>query len=533
MKKKIIYGEEARNKLKAGVDKIARAVVTTLGPKGRNVAFETAWRKPKVVNDGVTVAKEVELEDDFEDMGAQLAVEAAEKTNDRAGDGTTTAMLLTQAIVTEGLRNVSAGTNPMVLKKGLEEATDKVVKEIEKIAIKISTKEEKQQVATISARDEEVGELIAEAMEQVGDDGVIAIEDGKGFDIELEYKDGIQFDRGFASPYFITNPAKMEAVIEDASLLFIEDKVDDVQQLVVILENLVNTTKNIVIISEDFDANVLATLVMNKVRGVAKLLAVKAPEVGIRRTNLLEDMATVTGGQVISKTKGREIESIVVEDLGKADKVVSTKDETIIIGGKGKKKDINLRTKLIKKQLKESSTDFDEMKLEKRLAMISSGIAVLNVGAPSETEQKEVKLRVEDAVNATKAAVQEGIVPGGGVTLLNARKVIDKNKDIGHQIIFHALKYPISKILENAGLEPGEIIAGIDDGVRGYDVMEMKYVDMMEAGIIDPAKVVRSALQNAVSVAIMILTTDCLIVETKEEKEKKRPIPKLDAPRLN
>ena len=518
-KKKIIYGEEARNKLKAGVDKIASAVTTTLGPKGRNVAFETAWNKPKVVHDGVTVAKQIELEDAFEDMGAQLAREAAEKTNDKAGDGTTTSMLLAQAIVTEGLRSVSSGVNPMSLKKGLEEATNKIVKEIEKTSKKISTKEEKEQVATISAQDPAIGKLIAEAMEVVGDDGVITMEDGKGFEIELEYKDGMQFDKGFTSPYFITDPAKMEAIIENAHILFIEDKVEDVMTLVTILESLVVDTKNVVIISEDFDQNVLATLITNKLKGVAHLLAVKAPEIGPRRTALLEDMAIITGGSVISKAKGRELESVTFEDLGKADRVISNKDETIIIGGKGKKKDIDLRVKLIKKQRKDSTTEFDQLKMDKRVAMISSGVAVLNIGAPSETEAKEVKLRVEDAVNATKAAVQEGIVAGGGVALLNAREVL-KDKDLGHQIIYKSLKYPISKILENAGLEPGEIIAGLN-GNNGYDVMKMEYVDMMESGIIDPAKVVRLALQNAVSVAIMILTTDCLIVETEEEKDKK------------
>lgn len=535
-RKDIIFGEDVRTKMKAGVDKVAAAVTTTLGPKGRNVAFETAWRMPKVVHDGVTVAKEVELEDPFEDMGAQLAREASEKTNDKAGDGTTTSMLLAQTIVDEGLRNVSSGVNPMSLKRGLEEAASKVVKEIEKMSKDISTKEEKEQVATISAQDPEIGALIAEAMEAVGDEGVITWEEGKSFNIELEYKDGVQFDRGMANPYFVTNAAKAEAVINDAYIIFVEDRIDDVQELVGMLTLLVDgeiPVKDIVIIAEDFDDNVIATLVMNKIKGVARLLAVKAPEVGARRVDMLEDMAVITGGTVISKNKGREIGSVEVADLGKADKVVATKDETVIIGGQGDKKEIEERVKLIKKQREESPTEFDQLKLDKRIAMISSGIAVLNVGGATETEIKETIFRVEDAVNATKAAVQEGIVPGGGIALLNARNVLESNlDDLGHKIIYESLKAPSWKILENAGLEPGEVLSKLNGGNNGYDVMKMEYVDLMKEGIIDPAKVVRSALQNAVSVAITLITTDCLIAKTEEERQSEHRIPKVDKANL-
>lgn len=528
--KDIIYGDEARQKLKAGVDKIANAVTTTLGPKGRNVAFETAWNRPKVVHDGVTVAKEVELKDSFEDMGAQLAREASEKTNDVAGDGTTASILLTQAIVTEGLRNISSGISPMALRNGLEEATKKVVEEIKRISKKVSTKEEKEQVATISAQDKLMGKLIAEAMEKVGDKGVITIEEGKGFDLELEYKEGLQFDRGYASPYFVTDTERMETVINDSNILFVDYRLDNVQELVIVLGRLTKQSKNIVIIAEDFSDEVLATLVLNKVRGVANILAVKAPGVSNRRSDRMEDMAIFTGASLISKSKGSSLVEATVDVLGSVDKVISTRDDTILMGGRGKKSSIKERVKHISKRIDNSPTEFDREKLKERLGALSNGIAVLNVGAASETELRERKLRVEDAVNATKAAVEEGIVPGGGVALLNSRKVIEDSQDIGHKIVFNALRYPITKILKNAGLDAGEIIAGLKEKNQGYNVVTMQYEDMIKTGIIDPSKVIRSALQNAVSVAIMILTTDCLIVETKEEKEKKPSIPRYPGP---
>lgn len=529
MKKDIIYGDEARQKLRAGVDKIARAVVTTLGPKGRNVSFNTMIGRPKVVHDGVTVAKEVELKDTFEDMGAQLVREAAEKTNDSAGDGTTTSMLLAQAIVSEGLRNVSAGANPMALKRGLEEATDKIVLEIERMAKDVSGKEEKTQVATIAAQDPHIGELIAEAMEQVGDDGVVTIEEGKGFDVELEYKEGVQLSRGYASPRFVTNLEKMECVIERPTILFVNEDINDVRMLIVALDALVKASKNIVIIADDFNDSVLATLIINKLNGVVNALAVKAPGVTVRRAEMMEDMATLTGGTVIGEDFGTNLESATVDVLGHAEKVIATKDETIIIGGKGDKKDIDERIAHIKARVENSPTDFDKEKLKERLAMISGGVAVLNVGAATESEMKEKKLRVEDAVNATKAAVEEGVVDGAGMALLKARNVLDGSTDLGYQIIFEALKKPAQKIIENAGLDPGEVLTALPDDQTGFDVMAMKYVNLLEAGIIDPAKVVRCALQNAVSVATMVLTTDCLITETEEERKEKPKIPRYGA----
>lgn len=526
-RKNILYGDEARQKLKAGVDKIANAVTTTLGPKGRNVSYNTAWNRPRVVHDGVTVAKEVELTDAFEDMGAQLAREASEKTNDKAGDGTTTSILLAQAIVSEGLRNVSAGTNPMALKKGLEEASQKVVEELRKVSKAVSNKEEKTQIASISSQDEKIGKLIAEAMEVVGDNGVITIEEGKGFDIELEYKEGIQFEHGYASPYFVTDPEKMEAVVSDAVILLINQDVTDVQELLVALEQVAQkASKNIAIIANDFSEQVLATLALNKMKGVVNCLAVKAPGVTVRRAEVLEDIAILTGGQVISKEAGKSLSTLEEGDLGHVEKVIASRDDTVLIGGSGNEEAVQDRIKYIEKLIQNSTSDFDIEKLRERLAMLSHGIAVINVGAASETELKERKLRVEDAVNATKAAVEEGVVVGGGVALLNAREVLKDSQDIGYKIIYEALSYPLKKIVENAGVDSGEVIGAIrGKGNLGFNVMTMGYEDLMKVGIIDPAKVTINALLNAVSVAVMILTTDCLIVETEEEREKRRPVP--------
>jgi len=524
-KKDIIFGDEARQKLKDGVDKIANAVTTTLGPKGRNVALDTAWGRPKVVHDGVTVARHIELKDKWEDMGAQIAREASENTNDKAGDGTSTSILLAQAIVNEGFRNISSGANPMTLKRELQEAANLIVKEIEKMAKPVATKEEKTQVATISAQDKEIGALISEAMEKVGDDGVITVEEG-GLNIELEYKAGMQFDRGFANPYFVTNPGRMEAVVNEPRILFVDYRLENMQELVTVLNEVAKVTKKVVIIAEDFDTESLGMLVLNKLQGGMQVLAVKAPGVGTRRSERLEDMAILTGGTVISKGTGRDLLSVEIEDLGYAEKVQSTKDETVIIGGGGDKKSIKTRVKNIKELLKETATEFDELKLRERMASIAGGVAVINVGAATESELKEKKLRVEDAVHATKAAVQEGIVPGGGVALFRARNILSLDDTLGFKIIFSSLKAPITKIIENAGFEAGEIIAGIKED-KGFDVMTMEYVDMMKEGIVDPAKVVRLALQNAVSVAGLILTMECLVYDTDEEIEKKRPVPKL------
>jgi len=530
--KQIIYGDEARKKLKAGVDKLAKAVVTTLGPKGRNVGLEKSWGSPQVVHDGVTVAKEIELEDKFENMGAQLVREAASQTNDKAGDGTTTATLLAQAIVEEGLRNISAGANPMILKNGLEKATAAVVSEIAKLAKKISTKEEKTQIATIAAQSSEIGNMIAEAMEKVGDNGVITVEESKGFEMELEYKEGMQFDKGYASPYFVTNPDRMESEIQNPYILVTDSKIANIQDLLPMLENLVKVSKNLVIVADDIEGEALATLVVNKLRGTFNALAVKAPGFGDRRKAMLEDLAVLTGANVISEETGRKLDSVKVEDLGRAERVVATKDDTIIVGGKGAKKNLEDRIAQIHKQIDQSDSDYDKEKLIERLAKLTGGVAVVQVGAATETELKEKKLRVEDAVNATKAAVEEGVVPGGGVAFLRARVVLDKIKfqgeeTTGAEILYKALEKPIRVIVENAGEDSGRVMGNIERKVQeeknpniGLNVLTMEYVDLVKDGIIDPAKVTRSALQNAVSVAIMILTTESLVADAPKKEEE-------------
>ncbi len=533
--KNIIYDDEARQKLKAGIDKLAKAVVTTLGPKGKNVAMARSWGAPQVVHDGVTVAKEVELKDPFENMGAQLVREAATKTNDIAGDGTTTATLLTQAIVDEGLRNISAGANPMILRRGLEKALEKVVESIGNLAVKISTKEERAQVATISAQDERIGNIIAEAMDKVGDDGVLTVGESKGLEMDLEYKEGMQFDKGYTSPYFITDSEKMVAEIEDPYILVTDQKVTNIQELLPMLENLVKVSKNLVILSEGIEGEALATLVVNKLRGTFNALAVEAPGFGDRRKAMLEDIAVLTGATMISSDMGRKLDSVTVEDLGRAEKVVASKDDTTVVGGQGTKEKINDRISQIKAQLDASDSDYDKDKLKERMAKLSGGVAVLNVGAATETELKEKKLRVEDAVNATRAAVEEGIVPGGGVAFLRAREAIsdlklEGDEQTGANILFAALDRPIKRLIENSGKDSGEVLAGLAFASEkadykgkkeniGFNVMTMSYGDMISEGIIDPAKVTRSALQNAVSVAIMVLTTDCLIAEEPKKDE--------------
>ena len=523
--KQIIYGEDARRKLKTGVDKLAKAVVTTLGPKGRNVGIDKSWGTPQVIHDGVSIAKEIELEDKFENMGAQLVKEAASKTNDVAGDGTTTSTMLAQAIIEEGMKVISTGSNPMIIRKGLEKACETGVAEIKKLSKAVSSKEEKAQVATVSAQNTEIGNLIAQAMEKVGNDGVITVEESRGFEMELSYKEGMQFEKGYLSPYFITNPERMEASLDNPYILVTDSKVSNIQELLPVLEHLMKLTKNIVIIADDIDGDALTTLVVNKLRGTISPIAIKAPGFGDRRKEMLEDIAVITGATLISSETGRKLETASLEDLGRADKVVSTKDETIIVGGQGNKKEVKERVSLIKKVFETSDSSYDKEKLQERIAKLSGGVAVISVGANTEAELKEKKLRVEDAVNATKAAVEEGIVAGGGVTLLRIRKAIEKLKlegeeKIGAQILMQALEKPLRMIVENAGEDSGKILSNIErlheekkNYNIGYNVMIMDYKDMIEEGILDPAKVTRSALQNAVSVAVTILTTECLITD--------------------
>jgi chaperonin GroEL len=529
--KMILYGDEARKKLKTGVDKLAKAVVTTLGPKGRNVALSKSWGAPQVVHDGVTVAKEIELPDPFENMGAQLVRQASEKTNDIAGDGTTTSTLLAQVLVEEGLRNVSAGANPMILRKGLEEGLEVAVAEIKKLAKPISTKEEKAQVATISAQNKEIGNLIAEAMEKVGNNGVITVEESRGFDMGLEYKGGMQFDKGYTSPYFVTNTDKMEAEISDPYILVTDSKINNIQELLPMLEELMKVSKNLVLIADDIDGEALATLVVNKLRGTFNPLAVKAPGFGDRRKEMLQDIAVITGATFISEETGRKLDSVKVADLGRAEKIVATKEDTTIVGGKGKEADTKARIAQIQNQITNTDSQYDKEKLLERLAKLSGGVAVINVGAATETELKEKKLRVEDAVNATKAAVEEGIVPGGGIALVRVREALlsielEGEEKTGVDILYRALAKPARSIVENAGEDPGKVMAEITRMAQekknpniGYNIYTMDYEDLVKAGVTDPAKVTRSALQNAVSVAIMILTTECLVVDAPEKKE--------------
>jgi chaperonin GroEL len=539
--KKIIYGEEARSKLKNGVDALVRAVATTLGPRGGNVGLDKSWGTPQVVHDGVTVAKEIELEDKFENMGAQIVKEAASRTNDVAGDGTTTSVVLAQAIIEAGLKSISTGTNAMILRKGLESASDAVVEEIRKLSKKISSRDEKAQVATIAAQNEEVGKLIAEAMEKVGNEGVITVEESKGFELELEYKEGMQFDKGYASPYFVTNTEKMESVIEDPHILLTDSKISSMQDLLPMLEGFVKISKNLVIIADDVDGEALATLVVNKLRGVLNVLAVKAPGFGDRRKAMLEDIAVLTGANLISEEMGRKLDSTKVEDLGRADRVIADKDNTTIVGGKGNQGDISKRVKQIETQIETATSEYDKEKLQERLAKLSGGVAIVKVGAATEAELKELKLRVEDAVNATKAAVEEGIIPGGGITYLKARKAINEVKlegdeAVGGKILYEALEKPIRILIKNAGADDGRALAEIERKWEdeknpniGFNVLTLKYSDMVKDGIIDPAKVARSALQNAVSAAIMILTTECLVTEVpKKEKQDYSPSPSME-----
>jgi len=530
MAKQLVFSEEARRSLKNGIDVLATAVVTTLGPKGRNVALDKKWGAPTITHDGVTVAKEIELEDPFENMGAQLLKEAATKTNDIAGDGTTTATLLAHSIITEGMKNVAAGANAMLLKRGILAGAEAVVNAIAEQAIELSTKDEIANVAAISAQDREIGELIAEVMDKVGKDGVITVEESKGLEFETEYVEGMQFDRGYISPYFISSPESMEAVIENPYILIHDKKISAAQDLVPILEKLVQKgVRELVVIAEDIDGEALATLVLNKLRGMLNCLAVKAPGFGDRRKAMLRDIATVTGGSVITEEEGRKLDSVTIDDLGRVDKIVSSKDDTTIIGGHGKDAEIQGRMEQIKVEIDKSTSDYDREKLQERLAKLVGGVAIIRVGAATETELKEKKHRVEDALSATRAAVEEGIVPGGGVALINAISALDDVKmaypdeQTGVKILRVALEMPIRKISENAG-EDGAVILNTARRVQkekkntriGYDVITGEFVDMVEAGIIDPAKVTKGALSNAASIAAMILSTEALVTDIPE-----------------
>ncbi|MDY6877181.1 MAG: chaperonin GroEL [Chloroflexota bacterium] len=532
MAKQLVFSEEARRSLKLGIDTLATAVVTTLGPKGRNVALDKKWGAPTITHDGVTVAKEIELEDPFENMGAQLLKEAATKTNDIAGDGTTTATLLAHTIITEGMKNVAAGANSMLLKRGILAGADAVVEAIAGQAIELTTKEEIANVAAISAQDKEIGQLIADVMDKVGKDGVITVEESKGLEFETEYVEGMQFDRGYISPYFITDPETMEAVIEEPYILIYDKKISAAQDLVPILEKLVQKgARNMVIIAEDIDGEALATLVLNKLRGMLSCLALKAPGFGDRRKAMLRDIAVLTGGHVITEEEGRKLESAAIEDLGRADKVISTKDDTTIVGGSGDDAEIKGRIEQIKVEIDKSTSDYDKEKLQERLAKLAGGVAIIRVGAATETELKEKKHRVEDALSATRAAVEEGIVPGGGVALINAVSAIDKvamdypDEQTGVHILRTALEMPMRKIAENAGDDGAVILDTVRRAQKekgndhiGYDVLRSDFMDMVEAGIIDPAKVTKGALSNAASIAAMILSTEALITDIPEEE---------------
>jgi chaperonin GroEL len=531
MAKQIKYAEQARRRMLAGVDKLANAVKVTLGPRGRGVVLDKSYGSPTITNDGVTIAKEIELADRFENVGAALVKEVASKTNDVAGDGTTTATVLAQALVREGLKNVEAGANPMKLKSGIEKASEAIVTELKKMSktIDATKKEEIAQVANISARDPEIGRQIAEVISRVGKEGVITVEEGQTFETTYEVVEGLQFDRGYISQYMITNVERMEALYENPSVLITDKKISSIHDILPLLEKLAQTgKKELVIIAEDVDGEALATFVVNKLRGTFNVLAIKAPGFGDRRKEMLEDVAIVVGGKVISEDVGLKLENATLDMLGEAHRVISTKDNTTIVGGKGDKAAIEKRVKMIKTQLAKTESTFDKEKLQERLAKLSGGVAVIKVGAATETEQKDKKLRVEDAVNATKAALEEGVVPGGGVALLRALVALEKVKfddeeKTGANIVRRALEEPIRLIAENAGCDGGVVVDKVKSAAQvsqGFNALTLKYEDMMAAGIIDPTKVVRSALQNAVSVAGMIIISEAVITELPEKKEK-------------
>jgi chaperonin GroEL len=529
--KQLVFSEDARRNLQKGMDVLATAVVTTLGPKGRNVAIDRKFGSPTITHDGVSVAKEIELENPFENMGAQLLKEAATKTNDIAGDGTTTSTVLAHSIVTDGMKNLAAGFNPMLLKWGIEAATKAVAEKISEQAIEVTTKDEIANVASISAQDRTIGELIADVMDKVGKDGVITVEESKGLEFETEYVEGMQFDRGYISPYFITNPESMEADIETPYILVHDKKISAATDIVPVLEKLVQVGKReLVIIAEDIDGEALATLVLNKLRGMLNVVAVKAPGFGDRRKAMLQDIAILTGATVISEETGRKLDTTEIADLGQAEKIVVTKDDTTVIGGSGESNQIKGRIEQIRIEIDKSTSDYDREKLQERLAKLSGGVAIIRVGAATETELKEKKHRVEDALSATRAAVEDGIVPGGGVALINAMTALDDmtmdNDDaqVGVTIVRKALEVPLRKIAENAGKDGSVILQDVRRAQKaeknlnfGFNVISEEFVDMVKDGVIDPAKVTRGALENAASIAAMILTTEALITDVPEE----------------
>lgn len=524
--KQIIYSNEARQKMLSGIDKLAAAVTTTLGPKGRNVAIDKSWGAPSVIHDGVSVAKEISLEDKFENMGAQLVKEAAEKTNNNAGDGTTTATLLVQHIAGKGMKYVTSGVNPMIMKRGIDRAVDAVVKEIRRLAKPVK-EEDWEKVATISAQNEVIGQKIAEALRLVGKDGVVEVEEGKTLDITIDHKQGMILDKGYASPYFVTDADNMEAEIKNPYLLVTDQKISNLQELLPMLENFMRVSKDLVIIADDVDGEALTTLVVNKLRGSFNVLAVKAPGFGDRKKEMLQDIAVLTGANLVSSETGRQLKDTSVEDLGRSDSVRSSKDETVIVGGKGTQSDIDARVAQIEAQIEASSSDFDKEKLQERKAKLTGGVAVIQVGASTEVEMKNLQERVKDAKEALRAAIEEGIIPGGGVTYIQAAKALDSLKagdhdeQMGIDLIKQVVEEPLRMLAKNAGVNDGEVIYKVkskDDRSYGFDVMTNKYGDMVKAGIIEPAKVAIEALKNASSVSSMILTTECLITDKPEPK---------------
>ena len=531
MAKQIVFGEDVRRSLKKGIDILAAAVKVTLGPKGHAVALDKKWGAPSVIDDGVTIAKDIELPDPFENMGVQLVKEAATKTNDACGDGTTTSTVLAHAMISEGFKNIAAGAEAMELKRGIEKATSAIVEELKRVSTDVKGKEQIAQVATITAVDKQIGDLIAEVMDKVGRDGVITVEESKGIAYETEYVEGMQFDRGYISPYFITNAEKMETVLEDPYILITDKKISAVADLLPALEKILQVSKNLLIVAEDIEGEALATLVVNKLRGTLNVLAVKAPGFGDRRKAMLEDMAILSGGKVISEEVGRKLDSVTVEDLGRARRVVADKDKTTVIEGKGSEEAIKGRIKQIKAQIEETTSDFDREKLQERQAKLVGGVAVIKVGAATEVELKEKKHRVEDALSATRAAVEEGILPGGGVALINALPVLDKLKveadeATGVNIVKKAVEEPIRYIADNAGHDGSVIVDAVKKSPKGvgFDAEAGEFGNMVEKGIIDPTKVVRSALENAASIASMVLITDSLVTDIPE-KEKTPPMP--------
>lgn len=529
--KQLLFGSDARQKLLAGVDKLAQAVVTTLGPRGRNVALDKKWGGPSVIHDGVTVAKEIELEDPYENMGAQLVKEAASKTNDAAGDGTTTATLLAQQMVQAGMKHISAGVNPMMMKRGVDQAVQEVIKELYRIRKDVA-EDEWESVATISAQNELIGKKIAEALRVVGKDGVVEVEEGRTMDIEIDHKEGMEFDKGYSSPYFVTDSDNMEAVIEDAYILITDQKISAISDLLPFLEKLMKVSKNLVIIADDIDGEALATLVVNKMRGAFNVLAVKAPGFGDRRKAMLQDIAVLTGGTFISEDTGRKLDSVDLDDCGRADSIRATKDSTRIVGGRGNQPDIEARIAQLRKEIDRSDSDFDREKLEERMAKLTGGVAVIKVGAASEVELKELQERVKDAVGATKAAIEEGVVPGGGVALLRVSKVLEKVKsasmdeEVGVKIVKAALEQPVRWLAKNSGEDDGWVARQIlanKSASYGFNASTLEFGDMLKMGILDPVKVTRSALQNASSVASMILTTEALVTDVPAKEEPAMP----------